>query len=193
MTTSHFYVGMQSLTKGWIFLDGQLFANVYRQDPSMLPDKSRPWVLNRDEAAFKTGFEHKSLSVGPYFVNVNEMLLELQQWFDQKFGKIPPTEAMAFQKKLIPTKYRTDNEPDSCNSVAFEERSWGSFGVTWAIISGSSCLNKDGQWEYEPMPSSRDDEFFSRCRFTSVDEAVKTLLASPEFDKITMKRIYAKH
>ena len=35
----------------------------------------------------------------------------------------------------------------------------------WAIRQGGMCLSVDGDWEYEPMPSSRDDEFLQRCRF----------------------------
>lgn len=37
----------------------------------------------------------------------------------------------------------------------------------WAIRKlGHHVLNHDGQWEIEPQPSSRDDEFMARCRFT---------------------------
>lgn len=43
--------------------------------------------------------------------------------------------------------------------------------VLWAIRENGFCLNKDGEWEYEPQPSSRDDEFFDRCRFATLDEA----------------------
>ena len=41
----------------------------------------------------------------------------------------------------------------------------------WAIREGGACLNKKGQWEFEPIPSSRTSAFFKRCRFKSVDEA----------------------
>lgn len=35
----------------------------------------------------------------------------------------------------------------------------------WAIKESGFCLNKQGQWELEPIPSSRDDDFIERCRF----------------------------
>lgn len=35
----------------------------------------------------------------------------------------------------------------------------------WAIRKGGVCLNAEGDWEYEPIPSSRDREFLQRCRF----------------------------
>lgn len=42
----------------------------------------------------------------------------------------------------------------------------------WVVTNGGAVLNKDGQWEYEPLPSSRTDEFLARTRFT-LSEAVK--------------------
>jgi hypothetical protein len=42
----------------------------------------------------------------------------------------------------------------------------------WAILSeGNAVLNRDGKWEYEPTPSSRDEAFFARCRWPSAREA----------------------
>lgn len=32
---------------------------------------------------------------------------------------------------------------------------------------------RQGQWEREPNPSYRDDDFLERCRFDSVDEAIQ--------------------
>lgn len=42
----------------------------------------------------------------------------------------------------------------------------------WAIRQGGNCLGRQGEWEYEPSPSSRDEEFFQRCRFGSAEAAV---------------------
>jgi len=41
----------------------------------------------------------------------------------------------------------------------------------WAIRERGNVLNKDAGWEYEPIPSSRNNEFFERTRFASADEA----------------------
>ena len=41
----------------------------------------------------------------------------------------------------------------------------------WAIIQRGTCLNKEGKWEFEPMPSSRTEEFFERTRFKDEQEA----------------------
>lgn len=44
----------------------------------------------------------------------------------------------------------------------------------WAVRRHGGCLNREGQYEYEPMPSSRDEAFLARCRFASVDDAYST-------------------
>ena len=43
----------------------------------------------------------------------------------------------------------------------------------WAIRERGAVLNKKGQWEFEPIPSSRTSAFFKRCRFKSAEQAVK--------------------
>ncbi|MFA6134413.1 MAG: hypothetical protein WC869_10415 [Phycisphaerae bacterium] len=42
----------------------------------------------------------------------------------------------------------------------------------WAIVEGGNCYNWEGEWEYEPMLGSRDDEFFQRCRYASPQQAL---------------------
>lgn len=44
--------------------------------------------------------------------------------------------------------------------------------ILWAIRQDGNCFNKQGEWEYEPTPSSRDENFFQRCRFGSAEAAV---------------------
>lgn len=51
--------------------------------------------------------------------------------------------------------------------IKVENRGLGS----WAVLDGSRCLNHDGGWEYEPLPSNRTDEFLARCRFP-LEEAI---------------------
>lgn len=49
----------------------------------------------------------------------------------------------------------------------------------WAIRDQfSRCMNTSGEWEDEPRPSSRDDAFFARCRWDSVDEAFVAWISS---------------
>jgi hypothetical protein len=44
-------------------------------------------------------------------------------------------------------------------------------GHAWAVRRFSSVLNRQGEFEYEPMPSVRDKAFLSRCRFDTAEEA----------------------
>ncbi len=44
-------------------------------------------------------------------------------------------------------------------------------GSSWAIENHSCCLNKDGEFEYESLPSNRPDDFLVRCRYASLEEA----------------------
>lgn len=48
----------------------------------------------------------------------------------------------------------------------------------WKVSRSGECLNKSGEWEWEPMPSGRDDEFLARCRFASAQEAIDSALQS---------------
>ena len=69
-------------------------------------------------------------------------------------------------KDLIPVEYRLNLKQED-----------PSFCVTgpdkYAIRRGRSCLNKLGEWEYEPFPSNRTEEFFERCRYSSLEEALE--------------------
>ena len=65
---------------------------------------------------------------------------------------------------ISPCAYRFENSRD----LRVEWRGTG----LWAVVEGGACLNKSGEMEYEPRPSSRDDAFFDRCRFT-LDEALR--------------------
>lgn len=45
----------------------------------------------------------------------------------------------------------------------------------WSVCHGRSCLNSDGEWEYEMNPSNRTDEFKARCRF-GLDDCLRMAL-----------------
>lgn len=55
----------------------------------------------------------------------------------------------------------------------------GSF--KWAVRrSPGVCMTQDGEWEFEPMPSSRDADFMARCRYESAEVAYATWLRYQE-------------
>ena len=45
-------------------------------------------------------------------------------------------------------------------------------GEKWCVRRRGDCLNHDAEWEWEPSPSNRNDEFYARCRFDTLAEAV---------------------
>lgn len=58
--------------------------------------------------------------------------------------------------------------PDECGS-----------GWWWRVSDGySSCMTRDGAWEHEPLPSSRTDEFYARCRFRDFGTALAVFVAN---------------
>lgn len=63
------------------------------------------------------------------------------------------------QYGILPCAFRIPVERDT----QIVERDEG----RWAIVeNGALCLNADGEWEVEPQPSSRDDAFKIRTRWT---------------------------
>lgn len=44
--------------------------------------------------------------------------------------------------------------------------------VMYSVMDGPFALTHSGEWEYEPIPSSRDDEYLARARFRTIDEAL---------------------
>jgi hypothetical protein len=57
--------------------------------------------------------------------------------------------------------------------ILLERRSFPPDPETWAIKDGGYCLNREGEFEYEPLPSDRDDAFLARCRWRTVAEALE--------------------
>lgn len=45
----------------------------------------------------------------------------------------------------------------------------------WAVLNGGYCLGADGDWDYEPSPSGRDDAWLATHRF---DEETALRLAA---------------
>lgn len=71
---------------------------------------------------------------------------------------------------------RTSRKPGDIDDLAVHRmRSPFYEGTRYAVRRHGRCLNKSAEWEYEPMPSSRDDEFYARCRFDSFQEALAVL------------------
>lgn len=55
----------------------------------------------------------------------------------------------------------------------------------WCVTDGHFCLGSEGDWDYESLPSSRDDEWLKTHRF-DLDTALR--LAKDFAPKITIGR-----
>ncbi|MGY3581914.1 hypothetical protein ACVIGB_000014 [Bradyrhizobium sp. USDA 4341] len=67
--------------------------------------------------------------------------------------------ALAIEQGFAPDRFRRGR-------LTIEARGAG----LWAVLEdGSFCLNRAGEFEYEPPPSSRDAAFLARCRFTLLE------------------------
>lgn len=49
----------------------------------------------------------------------------------------------------------------------------------WAIRRLGFTLNRDGEWEFEPQPSSRDDDYMQRNRYMTITEALHVWASAP--------------
>lgn len=47
-------------------------------------------------------------------------------------------------------------------------------GKGWTILSQGASLSTELEFEYQPSPSNRDDNFYKRCRFQTLIEAILT-------------------
>ncbi len=75
-------------------------------------------------------------------------------------------------------------EPDAyslCVTVA--HRAPGKWGVFRGRGGGGACLGADGEWDFEPVPSGREDDWLAAHRF-SLDQALA--LAREQAPKVSV-------
>ena len=56
------------------------------------------------------------------------------------------------------------------------EQARGYKGIRFAIRQVGACMDENGNWEYEPTPSSRSDEWLDRFRFGTWDAAARVVI-----------------
>ena len=66
------------------------------------------------------------------------------------------------------------------DSIKIETAKQMDGSIKYAVRHMGACLTVEGKWEFEPIPSSRDDAFFKRCRFDSWQQAADTIIAKCE-------------
>ena len=72
--------------------------------------------------------------------------------------------------KLIPMRYGIETDDPELKRMTIQQRGENA----WAVVDECGfVLAKNGQWDYEPMPSSRTEKFIRNTRFR-----ISTLLGS---------------
>lgn len=64
---------------------------------------------------------------------------------------------------LVPVRYRIGSRGTELTHIEIREQRDGK--DKWAVVRMGMVLNRAGEWEYEPLPSSRSDAFIRRTRF----------------------------
>lgn len=94
-----------------------------------------------------------------------ELYRELYKYFNSKNK----------QTDLTPNSYLIEYNPKNLMSISIICRKYNEIGLptSWAIIENNDkCMSKfDGLFYYEPLPSSRNEEYFKEFRFSSSNEA----------------------
>ncbi|WP_436291867.1 dTMP kinase [Variovorax sp. LjRoot178] len=116
------------------------------------------------------------------FVLINASLPREQVWADVQANLVARTPdeqgpglesdlpGSASSTKAVISAYAIDLPPR--DSVRIERAGQISGPAKWAVRLNGECLNRTGEWEWEPMPSGRDDAFLARCRFDTDQEAI---------------------
>lgn len=96
--------------------------------------------------------------------------------------KRPYEEQIVRPIRVEPTEYVvTSLSDDNPDHTVWQLRIVRKAPGRWAVMKMSQCLDSDGGWDYEPIPSERDAEWKATHRF-SLDEARR--LAIMVFPKV---------
>ena len=75
--------------------------------------------------------------------------------------------------RVEPTRYSVSILPEtSINHGSYEITVEYRGAGRWAVCNGGSCLDAAGEWEYESIPSEREDEWLAAHRF-DLDAALR--------------------
>lgn len=61
--------------------------------------------------------------------------------------------------------------PAGLDEVRIVERAQRDGTILYAVTWRCWVASRDREWEHEPIPSSRDDDFIARCRFDNWPDA----------------------
>jgi len=79
------------------------------------------------------------------------------------------SESWTWNRDVMPKGYE-EIEPVRIDMVRGRKGS-----VSYAVRQQGACMNAKGEWEFEPIPSSRTDEWLKEFRFSSWEDAAKAV------------------
>lgn len=75
--------------------------------------------------------------------------------------------------------------------IHIEQRMQVDGNEKWAVKMENWVLGKDNKYHYEPLPSSRTDDFINNTRFDSKEQAIKNLIIHEnEFKNKPQPKLY---
>lgn len=88
-------------------------------------------------------------------------------------GDVQASDGMMIDARLIAISYLLTGTEE--NPVTIDRTKQADGSIKWAVRRGAFCMNRDGDFEYEPLPSNRDSSFLARCRFESIESALAAI------------------
>ena len=75
-------------------------------------------------------------------------------------------------KNWIPTEWTHKKQLKKSGHITIHRMTSPYYkGIRFAVRKRGLCLSIDGNWDYEPSPSDRDDAFYKKFRFESFEKA----------------------
>lgn len=63
------------------------------------------------------------------------------------------------------------------NDVTISARRQRDGSLSWSVVRMGFTLNTDDEWEWEPSPSSRNEDYLRRNRYKTKEDALERMLA----------------
>lgn len=82
-------------------------------------------------------------------------------------------------RAMISSVYVVAPTPKNYRQVTVERALQLDGSSLWAIRQPNGfCMNHKGEWDFEPLPSSRTEKFLKSFRFETMDEAIEKALSA---------------
>ncbi|WP_429949609.1 hypothetical protein ACQYWY_21805 [Comamonas sediminis] len=145
-----------------------------------MTDKTEAQVDRADMVSIVRGEILAEVSSGNCPFAQHVLLVDAMYAIDHQAERLAAMEAVIQQLTSGPAVVAAYAVGELCVERALRRVGPKQMAAYWAVRRDGFALNKQGEWEYEPMPSSRTDEFLERCRFADVNEAIAAAVLKHE-------------